>query len=59
MSDVFTDGSVAKGDCLVAHDTDGEADTMADGEEEQVFAVALEADHGTTEECGCILRGLL
>lgn len=59
MSDVFTDGGVAAGDPLVPHSVDGEADTMGDGEEEQVFAIALEADHETTEECGCILKGLL
>ena len=37
------DGSVAQGDPIVSH-TSGQVDTMADGEEEGVFGVALEAD---------------
>ncbi|MAH45211.1 hypothetical protein CMI37_05245 [Candidatus Pacearchaeota archaeon] len=57
--DVLTDGGVSAGDALVLHSVDGEVDTMGDGEEEQVFAVALETDHETVEECGCMLRGLL
>ena len=40
MSDVLTDGGVTKGDALVLHSVDGEVDTMADGEEEQVRADA-------------------
>lgn len=45
---VKTDGGVAEGDYLVPHTADGQADTMADGEEEQVFGFALETDDGTT-----------
>lgn len=48
---VYTDGGVSAGEHLVAHTVDGEADTMADGEEEQVFGVALADDSGTTESC--------
>jgi len=59
QGDVYTDGSVAAGEALVPHTVDGEADTMAAGEEMNVFAVSNEADHGTTEECGCIFRGLV
>ena len=45
----ITDGSVAANDFIV-NDTgaDGGCDTMADGEEEQVFAMAIAADSGTT-----------
>ncbi len=46
-SAVSTDGGVAIGESLVAHSVNGEADTMADGEEEQVFATALTADTAT------------
>jgi len=53
--DVFTDGGVAAGDPLVAHDTDGEADTMGDGEEEQVIGAAIEDDAPNVH---VILRGL-
>jgi len=48
---VYTDGGVAADDPLVPHTVDGEADTMADGEEEQVFGWALADDSGTTESC--------
>lgn len=44
---VLTDGDVAAGDPLVSHTADGACDTMADGEEEQVFGVALAADSAT------------
>lgn len=44
---VKTDGGVAAADFLVGHSVDGEADTMADGEEEQVFGQALAADTAT------------
>lgn len=43
---VQTDGGVAAGEYLVAHTVDGECDTMADGEEEQVFGIALADDVG-------------
>lgn len=49
---VKTDAGVAAGDFLVGHSVDGEADTMADGEEEQVFGQALAADT-TTEPHSC------
>ena len=43
VCDVIGDGSVAAGE-FVIQGTDGVADTMADGEEEQVFGMALEDD---------------
>jgi len=49
---VKTDAGVAAADFLVGHSVDGEADTMADGEEEQVFGQALAADT-TTEPHSC------
>jgi hypothetical protein len=52
---VLTDGGVAAGDPLVAHTVAGEADTFADGEEEQVFGYALSTDTGTVEYCDCII----
>ena len=50
---VRSDGSVAAGEYMVADTaggTDEEADTMADGEEEQVFGMSLVADgaHAST-----------
>jgi len=44
---VKTDAGVSAGDALIGHTVDGEADTMADGEEEFVFGFALAADTGT------------
>lgn len=44
VATVLGDGSVAAGEAVVLHSVDGEADTMAAGEEHQVFGVALEAD---------------
>jgi hypothetical protein len=38
------DGSVASGDYVVAHTSDGQADTFADGEEEQVFGYSVSTD---------------
>jgi len=46
VGEVRTDNGVSAADYLVGHG-DHEADTMADGEEEQVFAFALEDDTGT------------
>jgi hypothetical protein len=46
IGEVRTDNGVAEADFLVGHG-DHEADTMADGEEEQVFAQAIEADSAT------------
>jgi len=55
---VYTDGGVAAGDYLVGHSVDGEADTMADGEEEQVFGQALADDTATGQEtCPALLYG--
>ena len=48
---ITTDGAVAKGDRLVVNGgttPDGTVDTMADGEEECVFATALDDDSSTT-----------
>jgi hypothetical protein len=50
-----TDAGVAQGDYLVVNggtSPDGTVDTMADGEEECVFAVALAADSSTTQTAG-------
>lgn len=44
---VKTDAGVAAGESLVGHSVDGEADTMAAGEEHLVFGFALTADTGT------------
>ena len=54
---VKTDAGVAAADFLVGHSVDGEADTMADGEEEQVFGQALTADTVTEpHSCAAVLR---
>lgn len=50
IGEVRTDGGVSAADYLVGHTVDQEADTMADGEEEQVFGQALEADSTSTPE---------
>ena len=50
-----TDGNVAAGDPLVIDGGAtcvGAVDTMADGEEESVFGVAMTADSGTTQPAG-------
>lgn len=39
-----SDGGVAAADYIVSHTADDETDTMADGEEEQVFAMSGAAD---------------
>lgn len=49
------DGSVAAGEAVIGHSTDGEADTMADGEEELVFGFALAADSGSPAVCNVLL----
>lgn len=46
---VWTDAGVAASEALVGHTVDGEADTMADGEEELVFGYALAADTTTDQ----------
>jgi len=54
---VKTDAGVSAADFLVGHSVDGEADTMADGEEEQVFGQALTADTATEpHSCAAVLR---
>jgi hypothetical protein len=53
---VYGDGSVAAGDRVVAEiagPTDGTADTMAAGEEAEVFGEALEADTGAPATFKC------
>ena len=60
VADVYSDGSVAAGEAVVADSgTNGLADTMADGEEEQVFGWALEADSGSPVTCACWLVGCI
>lgn len=62
---VIGDGSVAAGEAVVSHSVDGEADTMAAGEEHQVFGVALDADGTGNDPLGvstmfhCRLKGLV
>jgi len=57
---VKTDAGVAAADYLVGHSVDGECDTMGDGEEEQVFGAALEADTATEpHSAACILFGCI
>lgn len=52
------DGSVAAGDYVIGHSVNGEADTMAAGEEHLVFGVALEADSGANDLFACYLNRL-
>lgn len=56
---VLGDGSVGAGESVVL-DTgvDGGADTMAAGEEDEVFGMALEADSGTPAVFNCIVNCL-
>lgn len=59
------DGSVAAGEDVVSHSVDGQADTMAAGEEHQVFGVALDADSTSNDPLAvsalfhCQLKGLV
>mgnify|MGYP003143229905 FL=1 len=57
VATVFTDGGVEAGEAVVADSTDGRADTMADGEEEQVFGFALAADSGSPTTAPVYLLG--
>ena len=58
VATVFTDGSVAAGEAVVADSgADGRADTMADGEEEQVFGFALADDSGSPTTAPVYLLG--
>ena len=57
---IYTDAGVAAGDWLVSHTVDGECDTMAAGEEAQVFAFATAADTGDYIAAGdAVIKGLL
>lgn len=62
---VLGDGSVAAGEAVVPHSADGQADTMAAGEEHQVFGYALDADDTANDPLAtsalfhCKLRGLV
>ena len=51
------DGSVAADEAVILHTVDGEADTMAAGEEHLVFGTALEADSGSPTNFLCLLNG--
>lgn len=51
------DGSVAADEAVVLHTVDGEADTMAAGEEHLVFGTALEADSGSPTNFAILLNG--
>ena len=53
------DGSVAAGDPVIGHTTNGAADTMAAGEEHLVFGFALAADTGSPTVFACQLTGTL
>ena len=57
--DVLGDGSVAAGNPVIGHSTDGAAQLMAAGEEHLVFGFALEDDSGSPTTFGCQLRGIL
>ena len=60
VADVYSDGSVAAGESVTQHaSTNGMMDTMADGLEELVFGVALEADSGTPVTAAVYLQGLI
>ena len=58
---VRTDTDVAAGEALVGHTVDGEADTMADGEEELVFGFAMADDTTINSQDACVaqLSGIL
>jgi len=58
VATVITDGEVAAAEAIVLDaSNDGDVDTMADGEEEQVFGWATAADVGTVGTI--MLRGLI
>ena len=58
VATVITDGSVAAGEALVLDSSnDGDVDTMADGEEEQVFGFATADDADTVGTM--LLKGLI
>jgi hypothetical protein len=58
VATVYTDGGVSAGEAVIAQpDVDGQADTMADGEEEQVFGFALADDSGSPTTAPVYLLG--
>ena len=56
VATVVGDGSVAADEAVVVHSTDGQADTMAAGEEHLIFGRALEADSGSPATFLCLLE---
>ena len=56
-ANISTDGDVTEGQSLVPGAVDGQADTMAAGAEDHVFAIALSTDTGNLTDG--ILRGIL
>lgn len=57
VATVYTDGNVAAGDPVIAHSTDGQAHTMAAGEEHLVFGFALAIDSGSPTTSPVYLTG--
>ena len=57
VANVRGDGSVAADEAVVPHSVDGEADTMAAGEEHLSFGRALDADTGSPVTCSVLLNG--
>ena len=57
VATVRSDGSVAADEAVVPHSVDGEADTMAAGEEHLSFGRALTADTGSPVTCLVLLNG--
>jgi hypothetical protein len=57
VATVRSDGSVAADEAVVPHSVDGEADTMAAGEEHLAFGRALDADTGSPVTCSVLLNG--
>ena len=58
VASVLGDGSVAAGESVIPDSADGKADTMAAGEEDHVFGVALEDDDATTALFNCLINGI-
>ena len=57
VATVFTDGNVAAGDPVIAHNVDGQAHTMSAGEEHLVFGFALATDSGSPTTSPVYLTG--
>jgi len=53
---VRTNANVSAGDALIGHSVDGEADTMAAGEEHLVFGFALAADTTINSQDACVAQ---